>query len=42
MFDVMPLADVIITKYRVYGGKWQYRRWNDTKGIWVDPKWIDM
>lgn len=31
----------IITKYRTYYGKLQYRRWNVTKGKWVDPHWID-
>ncbi len=42
MMDIMPLADVIVTKTRVYNGKLQYRRWNQTKGVWVDPYWIDM
>lgn len=32
---------VIITKYRMYKGKLQYRRWNSTTGTWVDPCWID-
>lgn len=35
-------ADVIVTKYRVYNGVLQYRRWNDTRGYWVDPDWIDL
>lgn len=35
-------TDKIVTKYRVYDGKWQYRRWNETKECWVDPHWIDM
>lgn len=35
-------TDKIVVKYRVYNGKTQYRRWNDTKQCWVDPKWIDM
>lgn len=35
-------TDKIVVKYRVYNGVRQYRRWNDTKQCWVDPKWIDM
>ena len=34
--------DVIVYKFRTYNGKRQYRRWNDSKGCWVDPDWIDM
>lgn len=34
--------DNIITKYRVHNGKLQYRRWNTTYGVWVDPYWIDL
>ncbi|MCI1653922.1 MAG: hypothetical protein LKI32_01235 [Lachnospiraceae bacterium] len=32
--------DVIVKKYRMHNGKLQYRRWNETKSKWVDPKWI--
>lgn len=39
---VEPRADVIVIKYRIYNGKYQYRRWNETQGYWVDPYWIDM
>lgn len=35
------VADVIVVKTRYYNGKLQYRRWNETKGIWVDSSWID-
>lgn len=35
-------ADVIVVKYRMNNGKMQYRRWNETKGVWVDPYWIDL
>ncbi|MCD7836695.1 MAG: hypothetical protein LUG83_08645 [Lachnospiraceae bacterium] len=35
-------ADVIITKYRTYNGVLQYRRWNETRGVWVDDEWITM
>lgn len=35
-------ADVIVTKYREYKGVLQYRRWNQTQGVWVDPYWITM
>lgn len=34
--------DTIIKRYRNHNGKMQYRRWNDTKKRWIDPKWIDM
>ncbi len=34
--------DVIVTKYRLYYGVVQYRRWNETWGYWVDPDWIDL
>lgn len=39
---VAPYADVIVYKFRLYNGKQQYRRWNETRGYWVDPYWIDM
>lgn len=35
-------ADVIVTKYRMSGGVMQYRRWNETRGYWVDPEWINL
>ena len=34
-------AEVIIRCYRVHKGRLQYRRYNETCGYWVDPKWID-
>lgn len=34
-------TDVIVTKFRLYNGLVQYRRWNETKGCWVDPDWIN-
>ena len=37
---IQPYADVIVTKYRMYEGKLQKRRWNETRGFWVDPYWI--
>ena len=39
---IMPCADVIVYKYRFESGKYQYRRWNETRGYWVDPYWIDV
>ncbi len=42
MNGIMPLADVIVIKQRLYQGRLQYRRWNQTQGYWVDPYWIDM
>lgn len=35
-------ADVIVKKYRVFNGVLQYRRWNETRGYWVDKKWITL
>lgn len=37
---IVPYADVIVTKFRVVNGVTQYRRWNETKGYWVDSDWI--
>lgn len=37
-----PYADVIVNKYRMYQGKLQRRRWNETRGYWVDPYWITI
>lgn len=40
---IAPCADEIVTKFRLIDGKkLQYRRWNQTRGYWVDKKWIDM
>lgn len=39
---ITPYADVIVTKYRNYNGEQQYRRWNETRGYWVDPYWINI
>ena len=41
-YGITPYADVIVVKVRYYNGKYQYRRWNETRGYWVDPEWIDM
>lgn len=38
--SVQPYADVIVTKYRYYQGKRQYRHWNETRGYWAEPDWI--
>lgn len=35
--------DQIETHFRTTAsGKIQYRRWNATRGYWVDPYWIDL
>lgn len=34
-------ADVIEIKYRTYNGVLQYRRWNASRNVWVDPYWMD-
>ena len=39
---VAPCADEIVTKFRINKDKVQYRRWNQTRGYWVDKHWIDM
>ena len=39
---IVPCADSIVYKYRVYNGKRQYRRWNETRGYWVDSSWITL
>ncbi len=38
--SIEPRADVIVRKYRVLNGVVQYRRWNETRGVWVDADWI--
>lgn len=40
--SISPCSDNIVTKTRLYHGKFQYRRWNSTKGCWVDSHWIDL
>ena len=35
-------ADVIETKYRWNNGIIQWRRWNASRGKWVDPYWINL
>lgn len=39
---ITPFADVIVNKYRSYNSKLQMRRWNETRGVWVDPAWITI
>lgn len=40
--EIVPHADVIVYAYRIHNGVQQYRRWNETRGYWVDPYWIDV
>lgn len=40
--EIVPYADIIVYEYRIYNGVQQYRRWNQTRGYWVDPYWIDV
>ena len=35
-------SDTIETKYRYHNGHLQYRRWNATKGYWVDSDWTNL
>lgn len=37
---VDPQADEIIWRFRVNNGIREKRRWNATRGYWVDPYWI--
>lgn len=39
---ITPFAGNIICRHRYYNGVYQYRRWNATRGYWVDPDWIDV
>ena len=39
---VAPYADEIVMKFRVHNNKVQYRRWNQTRGYWVDDYWITL
>lgn len=34
-------TDRITPRYRMYHGRPQYRRWNETKARWEDPVWLD-
>ena len=38
--NMEPRIDVIKYVYRNLDGRLQYRRWNETRGYWVDPDWI--
>lgn len=41
--EIEPRADVIYWMYReLSDGTIQKRRWNETRGYWVDPDWIDV
>lgn len=34
-------SDIIVTRYRMYHGRPQYRRWNETQKRWEDSVWLD-
>ncbi len=39
----VPYSDHIEYKFRTtIDHRLQYRRWNATRGYWVDPYWIDL
>ena len=40
--SVEPRDDIIVTKFRILNDVIQYRRWNETKGVWVDDDWINL
>lgn len=41
--EIEPRADVIYWRFRTLDdGTVQKRRWNATRGYWVDPDWIDI
>lgn len=42
-YDIETRAqDTILVRYRVYQGRTQYRRWNESRKIWVDPYWRNV
>lgn len=41
--EIEPRADVVYWIYRTLSnGIIQKRRWNETRGYWVDPDWINV
>lgn len=41
--EIEPRADVIYWRFRTLDdGTVQKRRWNETRGYWVDPDWINV
>lgn len=40
--EIQPRADIINTVLRNHpdNGRLQYRRWNATRGYWIDADWI--
>ena len=41
--EIEPRADVVYWVYReLSDGTIQRRRWNETRGYWVDPHWITV
>ena len=40
--ETSRVSDLIEMKYRYHNGHLQCRRWNSTKGYWVDADWIDL
>lgn len=41
--EIQPRADVVYWVYRVLSdGTVQKRRWNETRGYWVDEHWITV
>lgn len=41
--EIEPRADVVYWVYRVLSdGTIQKRRWNETRGYWVDDHWINV
>ena len=42
--NISTYADIIEIKYRINNitGTVQYRRWNASRGVWVDKNWIDL
>ncbi len=41
--EIEPKADVVYWIYRTLAdGTMQKRRWNATRGYWVDPHWITV
>jgi len=39
---ITTFAQVIVTAYKTEFGLTFYRRWNQTKGVWVDQYWTQV
>lgn len=40
--QIQTYADVIKLVTRIHKGVFQYRHWNETRGVWVEDDWISV